>query len=448
MAGEKETIPYVKETPPGMRAKKILARDERIISPSYVRYYPLVAKEGKGCIITDVDGNKYIDLNAGIACLPVGSCHPKVVEAIKKQAEMLSHYSLTDFYYEPAIELAERIQEITPGIFGKRVWYGNSGTEAVEAAFKTARWHTRRQIMLGYIGGFHGRTYGALSFTASKPVQRERFLPLVPGVTHIPYPYCYRCPFKLAYPECDYWCIEFVEEMLFRKYVPPSETAGILFEPIQGEGGYIVPPTEYFQRLKLADKYDLLLIDDEVQAGTGRTGKWFAIENWETVPDIVCIAKGIASGLPLGVMVARSEVMDWCWGAHGSTFGGNPVSCAASLATIETIKQEKLVENASKQGEYILKRFRELGEEHEMIGDIRGKGLMIGVELVKDRKSKEPAEKAAQEIITRSWKKGVAIITAGTSTLRIAPPLTITKELIDAALPIVEEAIKETEKGT
>jgi 4-aminobutyrate aminotransferase len=302
--------------------------------------------------------------------------------------------------------------------------------------------------MLGYIGAFHGRTYGALSFPASKPVQRERFFPLVLGVTHIPYPYCYRCAFKQKLPDCDYWCIDFIEEILFKKYVPANEIAGILFEPIQGEGGYIVPPPGYFKRLKkLADKYDLLLIDDEVQAGFARTGKWFAIEHWNVEPDIVCIAKGVASGLPLGIMVAKSDIMDWVPGAHGSTFGGNPISCAASMATIEVINEEKLLENALKQGEYIMKRFREFSEKHEIIGDIRGKGLMIGIELVKDQRTKEPAEEAAKDVIIRSWKKGVAIIAAEVSTLRIAPPLIINRELIDIALSIVEESIKEAEKA-
>ncbi len=343
--------------------------------------------------------------------------------------------------------LAEKLVEITPGNFEKRVFYGNSGAEAVEAAFKLVRWHTRRPRMLAFIGAFHGRTFGALSFTASKPVQRKFFAPLVPGVTHVPYPYCFRCPFKQEFPECNFWCIDFIKEFVLEKYVPAEEVAAIIFEPIQGEGGYIVPPDGYFQRLKkLCDEYGILMIDDEIQAGMGRTGKWFAIEHWGIEPDVITVAKGIASGFPLGAAIARAEIMDWERGAHASTFGGNPVSCRAALAVIEIIEEENLLENAAKLGDYIVKRFNELKEDHPIIGDVRGKGLMIGIEFIKDVKTKEPAKKEATEIMMRSWRKGVAVVTCGISTLRIMPPLTITKELIDAGLEVIIKNIIEVEK--
>ena len=439
--------PKIVVRPPGPKAREILERDERVISPSYVRFYPLVVESGRGCIIRDVDGNEYIDFNSGLVCMNVGHNHPKVIEALKKQLERFLHYSNTDFYYREVVDLAERLCEITPGKFEKKVYYGNSGTEAVEAAIKLAKWHTRKPRFIGFISAFHGRTTGSLSFTASKPVQRRYFFPLMPGVTHVPYPYCYRCPFKQTFPDCNYWCVDFIDEYVLQKYIPPEEVAAILFEPIQGEGGYVVPPEGYFQRLKkLADKYGILLIDDEVQAGMGRTGRWFAIEHWEVEPDIICMAKALASGLPLGAIIARAKIMDWEGGSHASTFGGNPLSCVAAIAAIDTIKEQNLLENATRQGNYIMKRLRELAEQSEIIGDVRGKGLMIGVEIVEDKDSKKPASNLAKEIMMRSWKRGVAIITCGVSTLRIAPPLIITRELVDAALEIVEDTIKEVER--
>ncbi len=443
----KEKVPYIKVPPPGPKAKKLLERDEKVISPSYVRFYPLVLERAYGCILEDVDGNKYIDFNAGLAVMSVGHSHPKVVKAVKEQVEKLIHYSNTDFYYEESVTLAEKLVEITPGNFEKRVFYGNSGAEAVEAAFKLVRWHTRRPRMLAFIGAFHGRTFGALSFTASKPVQRKFFAPLVPGVTHVPYPYCFRCPFKQEFPECNFWCIDFIKEFVLEKYVPAEEVAAMIFEPIQGEGGYIVPPDGYFQKLKkLCDEYGILMIDDEIQAGMGRTGKWFAIEHWGIEPDVITVAKGIASGFPLGAAIAKAEIMDWERGAHASTFGGNPVSCRAALAVIEIIEEENLLENAAKLGDYIVKRFNELKEDHPIIGDVRGKGLMIGIEFIKDTKTKEPAKKEANEIMMRSWRQGVAVVTCGVSTLRIMPPLTITRELVDAGLEIIIKNIIEVEK--
>lgn len=439
--------PKIVVSPPGPKAREMVKKDESLVSPSYARFYPLVIDSGKGCIVKDVDGNEFIDFNSGLVCLNVGHSHPKVVAAIKKQCDRFLHYSNTDFYYDEVIDLAGKLAEITPGGFNKKVYFGNSGAEAIEAAVKLAKWHSRRQLFIAFISAFHGRTIGALSFTASKPTQRRYFFPLMPGVTHVPYPYCYRCPFKLTYPECHYWCVDFIDEYVLQKYVPPEDTAAILYEPIQGEGGYVVPPPEYPKRLKkLADKYGLLFIDDEVQTGMGRTGKWFAIEHWDVEPDIICSAKGLASGMPLGAVIAKAKVMDWVGGSHASTFGGNPLSCAAALAVIDTIKEEKLLENATKQGAYIMKRLEELKARSEIVGDVRGKGLMIGLEIVEDKKSKKPAPEKVKEIMIRSWKRGVAVITCGTSTIRIAPPLVITRELVDSALDIIEDTVKEVEK--
>lgn len=440
--------PKIIVSPPGPKAREIVKKDDSLISPSSVRFYPLVIDSAKDCIVKDVDGNEYIDFNSGLACLNVGHNHPEVVEAIKSQCDRFLHYSNTDFYYREVVDLAEKLTEIAPGSFEKKVYFSNSGAESVEAAVKLAKWHTRKQLFIGFVNGFHGRTVGSLSFTASKPVQRRYFFPLMPGVTHVPYAYCYRCPFKLTYPECNYWCVDFIDEFVLQKYVPSEDVAAILLEPIQGEGGHVVPPADYFKRLKrLADKYGILLIDDEVQSGVGRSGKWFAIEHWNVEPDIICSAKALASGLPLGATIARAKIMDWTGGSHASTFGGNPLSCAAATAVINVIKKERLLENAVKQGTYIMKRLKELEEESDIVGDVRGKGLMIGIELVEDKITKKPAVRKAGEIMLRSWKRGVAVITCGASTIRVAPPLTISRELVDSALDIIEDAVRDVQKG-
>ncbi len=440
-------IPKIVVSPPGPKAAEYVKKDGQYISPSYRRYYPLVVDSAKDCVVRDVDGNEYIDLNSGVACVNVGHCHPKVVAAIKSQSERFLSYSNTDFYYPEIIDLAERLSALAPMGSEKKVYFGNSGTEAIEAAIKLAKWHTRKQLFIAFTGGFHGRTIGSLSFTASKPTQRAHFHPLMPGVTHVPYAYCYRCPFKHTYPECSLYCVDYIDEQVLQKYVPPEDVAAMLFESIQGEGGYVVPPPEYFPKLKkLADKYGILLIDDEVQAGMGRTGKWFGIEHWGIEPDILCTSKALASGLPIGATIAKAKIMDWTGGSHASTFGGNPVACAAALAVLDIIKSEGLLENANKQGTYALKRLTEFKERSAIVGDVRGKGLMVGVELVEDKETKKPAPQKAHEVIQRSWKRGVAIITCGVSTLRIAPPLTINRETMDVALDIVQDVILEVEK--
>ncbi len=443
----KVEYPKIVVTPPGPKAKELLNKDETYITQSAVRWYPLVAESGSGCIVKDVDGNQYIDFNSGIAVLNVGHSHPRVVQAIKDQAEKLIHYSWTDFYYKPLIDLAERLTEITPGAFRKKVFMANSGAEAVEAAMKASRWHTRRPLFLAYTSSFHGRTFGAMSLTASKPVQRRRFLPGVPQVTHVPYPYCYRCPFHLEYPECGMWCVDFIDEEVLKKYHPAEDTAAMFIEAIQGEGGYVVPPEGYFPRLKkILDKYDILMVDDEVQSGMGRTGKWFAIEHFGVTPDMITIAKALASGIPLGAVVSKEELMDWEGGSHANTFGGNPVACAAALQVIQIIKQERLLENAHNQGTYLVKRLKELQQKYPIIGEVRGKGLMVGAEIVKDPETKEPAAQEVQDMMNICFKRGLAIITSGKSAMRFAPPLVITREIIDAGLEIFEGAVKEVSK--
>ncbi|MFX0089267.1 MAG: acetyl ornithine aminotransferase family protein [Promethearchaeota archaeon] len=388
-----------------------------------------------------------MDLNAGVAVMAVGHGHPEVLQAIREQSERLLHYSATDFYYVPFVNLAENLTRITPGDFNKQVFLCNSGTEAIEAAFKCIRHHTRRPRMIAFVRGFHGRTLGSLSLTASKIQHRRGFFPLIPGVTHVPYPYCYRCVFKQEYPDCNFWCIDYIEEEVLNTFIPPDEVAAIVFEPIQGEGGYITPPPDYFKRLKkLADKHGILLLADEVQSGLGKTGKWFAVEHFGIVPDVVSTAKALASGLPIGAMIAKSELMDWEYGSHATTFGGNPISCHVANKVIEIIEKEHLMENATTQGDYIMKRFNELKEDLEIIGDVRGRGLMIGVELVRDRETKEPATDEAERIMLESWKNGLLLITAGLSTIRIVPPLIITRELIDTALEIIGREIKKISK--
>ena len=439
--------PKIVVRPPGPKAREIVKRDSAAISQSYTRYYPLVIDSGYDCIVKDVDENEYIDFNSGLSCLNVGHTNPKVVKAIRDQCDKFLHYANTDFYYQQTVNLAEKLFEITPGSFQKKIHFGNSGAEALETALKLSKWHTRKHQFIAFVGAFHGRTCGATALTASKPTQRRHYFPLLPGITHVPYPYCYRCPFGLSYPDCSYRCVDFIDDQVLQKYVPPEEVAGFVFEPIQGEGGYVVPPPDYFQRLKkLADKYGLLLIADEVQSGIGRTGRWFAMEHWKTEPDILCAAKSLASGLPLSATVARARLMDWEAGSHASTFGGNPLACVAASAVVDVIREEKLLENAEKQGDYIMKWLQTINEEREIVGDVRGKGLMIGVEFVEDKETKKAGVDQAREVMVRCWRRGVAIVTCGVSTLRLVPPLTITNELVDASLEIIGDVIKEVDK--
>jgi 4-aminobutyrate aminotransferase len=439
----KMKYPEIKTQLPGPRASKLIRIDEDYVSPSYTRPYPLVVDKGRGLWIQDVDGNQFLDFTAGIAVCATGHCHPKVVQTIKDQSERLLHMSGTDFYYTPQIALAEKLASLGPGDRAKKVYFGNSGAEAVEAAFKLARWHTRRELNIAFYGAFHGRTMGALSLTASRTIQKKHYYPFVPGITHIPYPNCYRCPYNLCYPDCGAECAHWIEETLFRTTMPPEEVAAIFVETIQGEGGYIVPPPNFHKELRrIATNYGILYVLDEVQCGMGRTGKMFAIEHYGVEPDILALAKGIASGMPLGAMVAPADIMDWEAGSHASTFGGNPISCQAALTTIQLI-EEGLMENAAVQGERLMKGLRELQKSYECMGDVRGKGLMVGVELVKDRETKERAIKWRGEVIAAAFRRGLLLLGCGENTIRFCPALTVTEDEVDVCLSIFEEAVRE-----
>jgi 4-aminobutyrate aminotransferase len=432
---------------PGPNAGKIIERDARILSPSYTRGYPLVAKSGRGAMVEDVDGNVFLDFAAGIAVVSTGHCHPRVVEAIKQQAARLIHISGTDFYLPNMVELAERLAAIAPGKEAKKVYFGNSGTEAIEAAIKLARYHTRREKIVAFHGCFHGRTMGALSLTASKAIQRKGFGSLLSGVFHIPYPNSYRCPYGNPAP-CT--CVEsatFLETEIFKRLVDPSEIAAIFIEPIQGEGGYIPAPKEFLQELqRICREHGILLVADEVQSGMGRTGRWWAGDHSNLEPDILCVAKGIASGMPLSATIARASLMDWKPGAHASTFGGNPVSIAAALVTMDLLESQ-YIENARRVGEFLMKRMEDWPARHRIVGDVRGRGRMIGVEIVRDQKTKERAGDFRETIVDRAFEKGLLLLGAGENTIRNAPPLMIDEEQADCAARILEECIVEVEKS-
>jgi 4-aminobutyrate aminotransferase len=433
--------PKLKTELPGPNAKRILTGDEKYISPSYTRSYPLVAKSGCGIVVTDVDDNEFFDFSAGIAVTSTGHCHPHVVAAMQKQAGELIHMSGTDFYYESMVTLAERMSKIAPMPGPLKIYYGNSGTEAIEAALKLSRYHTKRQNVIAFLGAFHGRTMGSLSLTASKPQQKRRFAPLLPGVTHVPFPDVYRKGEQDALA-----CTRFIEDKLFKTILPPEEVAAIFVEPVQGEGGYVVAPTTFMQELRrICDRHEILLVADEVQSGAGRTGKWWAIEHTGVQPDIVCIAKGIASGMPLGITMARAGIMDWVPGSHASTFGGNPVCISAALATLDVIENEDLLANSSDVGNHMLKRMADWPKKHKSIGEVRGRGLMIGVEIVKDKQTKEYAGPERDRIIELAFERGVLFLGCGPSTVRIAPALVVTKEQADVALDVLEECVQKVE---
>jgi 4-aminobutyrate aminotransferase len=430
---------------PGPKAEAVVRRTAKYVSPSISRFYPLAVESAHGSLVKDVDGNQFIDFAAGIAVLSTGSTHPKVVEAIGRQAGKFIHFSYTDFYYKNLVDLSERLVSLTPGEFSKMVYYGNSGAEAIEAAMKLTRNYTKRPIFLAHSGAFHGRTMGALSLTASKPIQRKGSLPLVPDTVHFPFPYCYRCPWKQTFPECDYYCVDYFKEQYLEKFVPVDDVAAYFFEPIQGEGGYVVPPPEYFKKMEFLRKDGVVFVADEIQTGVGRTGKFLGIEHFGVVPDVVTIAKGIASGMPLSATVAKAEVMEsWRPGQHASTFGANPVSVEAALATLDVIKAERLMENAVKVGGKAKKRLIEMKEKYEIVGDVRGMGLFIGVEIVKDKRSKARGEAEAKRIMDYCFNRGLLVITAGRNTIRIIPPLNITQEQMDEGLDILEEGIAAT----
>jgi 4-aminobutyrate aminotransferase len=439
-------LSVIKTALPGPEAQRILALDHQYVSPSYTRDYPLVAQRGEGAIVEDVDGNTFLDFAAGIAVVSTGHCHPDVVHAIQRQSEVLIHMSGTDFYYPLLAQTAEKLVQIAPGGSPKRVFFGNSGTEAMEAALKMARYHTGRYRFIAFYNCFHGRTFGSLSLTASKAAQRRGFGPLLEGVSHVPYPNPYRCPMGKAASACRWDCTCTGQiERVFQTAAPPEDVAAIVIEPVQGEGGYVVAPPSFLQRLrKLADRHGILLIFDEVQCGMGRTGKMWACEHSGVVPDILITAKGIASGMPLGVAIARSDVMNWGPGAHASTFGGNPVSCAAALETIRLL-EEKYISNAAAMGDYTLSRMADWPTRHAIVGDVRGLGLMIGIELVKDKQTREPHSEAKGQVIRRAFERGLLVLGCGESTIRLMPPLVVEQEHIDYALEVLEGCISEVE---
>lgn len=432
---------------PGPKARALIKRDQDVISPSYPRGYPFVMDHGKGTEVWDVDGNRFLDFAAGIAVVATGHSHPKLVKAIQEQVEKFIHIS-SDFYHENWIELAEKVNEIAPFKENAVSFMTNSGTESVEGAIKLARHYTGATEFIGFLGAFHGRTMGSVTFTASKPVYHRNFYPLMNGVVHVPYPDPYR-PILATKPGEDYGeaVVRYIEEQVLGHLIPSDNLAGILIEPIQGEGGYIVPTPGFFPALRrLCDKHKILLIADEVQSGMGRTGKWWAIEHFGVEPDIVCSAKGIASGMPLGVMFAKEHIVNWPRGAHGNTYGGNPVSCVAALATMELIEKEYM-QNAQEVGEYYLGVLNQMATHHPSIGQVRGKGLMIGVEFVKDRETKEPDAKVRDWAVDHAFMRGLLLLGCGKSVIRFAPPLSVTRAEVDEAMEIFDESLTAAENG-
>lgn len=427
---------------PGPKARAILERDKKVISPSYPRDYPFVMDHGQGVEVWDVDGNRFLDFAAGIAVVATGHSHPRVVKAIQDQAAKFIHIS-SDFYHEKWVELAEKINQISPFNENAISFMTNSGTESVEAAIKLARHSTRRTEFIGFLGGFHGRTMGAVTFTASKSIYHRHFFPLMNGVTHVPFPDPYH-PILQSLPGEEYGetIVRYIREQVLSHVLPAENVAGILLEPIQGEGGYIVPAPGFFPALRrLCDETGILLIVDEVQSGVGRTGKWWAIEHFDVEPDIVCAAKGIASGVPLGVMFARESLVNWPRGAHGNTFGGNPLACAAALATLELI-EEGYMQNADEIGDYLLSRLQQVVAKYPGVGHIRGKGLMIGIEFVKDHETKEPAGALRDKVVHHAFERGLLLLGCSKSVIRLAPPLCVTRAEVDEALEILDKALE------
>ncbi len=432
---------------PGPRAKALVERDQRVISPSYPRGYPFVMDHGRGVEVWDVDGNRFLDFAAGIAVTATGHSHPQVVQAIQEQAEKFIHIS-SDFYHESWIELSEKLSQLAPFSEQASVFLTNSGTESVEAAIKLARFHTGRSNFIGFLGGFHGRTMGSIAFTASKPVYHRGFFPLMNGVVHAPYPDPYR-PLLQSLPGEEYGetVVRYIEEQILGRILPPEDVAAVLVEPIQGEGGYVVPAKGFFPALReLCERHGILLIVDEVQSGMGRTGKWWAIEHFDVEPDIVTSAKGIASGMPLGAMIARKSVMTWPKGAHGNTYGGNPIACAASLATIRLL-EERYLQNAAEMGRYLLDVLSEIQARHPSIGEVRGRGLMVGVDFVRDPETRQPHTGLRDRVEQLGFEYGLILLGCGHSTIRLAPPLCITRSEIDEGMQILDHIIGLAETG-
>ncbi len=430
----------------GPLGRAIIERDLVSLSPSYTREYALVVERAQGSELWDVDGKRYIDFMAGVAVLNAGHRHPAIVEAVKQQIDKFWHICLSDFFYPQAVELAEKLQAIAP-MPDTKIYLANSGTEAIESAIKLAMHKTGRSKFIGFIGAFHGRTLGSLSFTASKAVQRAKYKPGV-YVHHMPYPNPYRpllAPLNgETYGET---VIRYLEEQILENLIDPEDIAGVLIEPIQGEGGYIVPSPGFFPRLrKICDKHGIMLIVDEIQSGIGRTGKWWGVQHENVEPDIVCFAKGVGGGMPIGGIIARNEHMMWGPGSHGSTYGGNPVACVSALATLNVIQEEGLLTQAEETGNYILNALHDMQAQHPSIGDARGRGLMIGIEFVKDRETKERAVTLRNNVIQHAFENGLLLIPCGKSGIRITPALNIPRDLVDEGLQILEHSLSVFEK--
>jgi len=433
--------PHIRTALPGPKAQALLARDFAVTTPSLPRDYPFVMAKGRGVEVWDIDGNRFLDFAAGIAVCSTGHAHPAVVQAIKEAADEFLHIS-SDYWHERLTRLAEKINALDPMREPVMVFPCQSGTETVEAALKLARYVTGRPRFIGFLGGFHGRTMGSLAFTASKYTQQAGFFPTMPGVTHVPYPNVYRPLF--AGPDQGRAVLDYIENVLFQSNVPASDVAAVLVEPIQGEGGYLVPPDGFLQGLReLCDRHGILLIFDEVQSGIGRTGKMFASQHWGVSPDIMTLAKGLGSGMPIGLMVARKRHMEkWKRGAHGNTFGGNPLCCAAALATLDLVEREYAA-NADSVGQYFIHALRQLQQRFECVGDVRGKGLMIGMELVSDRSERKPAKQLCERVLTRAYHNGLLLLSCGQSTVRFIPPLMVTRTHVDEAMGMIEAALRE-----
>jgi len=435
-------VPDIKVTPPGPKAREIVERDHTYVATT-TKSAPIVVKRAHGSIVEDVDGNLLIDFSSGISVLNIGHTHAKVVEAISKQAAEFTHFAGTDFYYDVQARLAERLGKLVPGKHPKKVFFANSGAEANEAAIKVAKSHTKRHMFLAFLGAFHGRTLGTLSLTASKAKQRAGFFPTMPGAVHVPYAYCYRCPYKLTYPSCDLYCANIIEDVYMKTVAPPQDVAGVFVEPVQGEGGYIVPPVGWMDRIaKIAKDNDLLLIDDEVQTGFGRTGKMWAIEHSKAVPDVLTMAKSLGSGVPIGAAVYPVEMDFQESGKHSNTFGGNPIACAASLATLDVIDEEGLVPRSAKLGDHLARRLDEMLERYEFIGDRRGLGMMQATEFVTDKRTKKPDPKIRDAIEEDAYKHGLILLPCGESSLRYIPALNIPKDVLDAGLDVLEDCFR------
>ena len=440
-------LPRISTALPGPKSQLVIDYDKKYMSPSYMRDYPFVAERGYGAIVEDPDGNAFLDFAAGIAVCSTGHCHPKVVEAIQKQAAELIHIAGNDFYHRHMPQLAERLVKTMPKPQDYRVFFGNSGTEAVEGAIKLARYATRRDKLIAFYGCFHGRTLGSLSLTASKNTQRKGFGTLLGGVEHIPYPYAYRCALGHTKETCGGEIIELLEQQIFKRLFAPEEVAAIIVEPIQGEGGFIPAPLFFLQELqRICNRHGIVLIVDEVQAGMGRTGKWWAYDHAGITPDIVLTAKGIASGMPISAFIAKESIMQWKPGAHGTTYGGNPVCIASALATMELI-EGGLMANAQKVGDYVFGKVNDWPRRFKIVGDVRGKGLMIGVEFVRDQKTKEKAADLRDRVIDNAFHRGLLTLGSGENSIRLSPPLIIDEEQADCAIRIMEESIREAEKN-